>query len=201
MKTTKEFVSKVVSTTIGTTNPYTGTPISKGTTYDIDTPNLLCTPNCAWYSPCSYREVREAAAVEIRRALTSDTGDGGGIPNRHWTENLRNCVNRQYLTLNQNKPNGLTNEISQAGNSVAPLMPRVDSAGFGPYAHPPQMNFGVMTSGLGKLNGPNIAMFKATGADFHSLGMNEAFLMRFAANGRQNIWHKYCRFSAIFPEY
>ncbi|KAL3085405.1 hypothetical protein niasHT_036515 [Heterodera trifolii] len=49
-------------------------------------PNVICTPQCAWYSDASSRELREAAAREVRRALT------GAIP-----EDLKNCVNRAEL--------------------------------------------------------------------------------------------------------
>uniref|UniRef100_A0A914IDN8 THAP-type domain-containing protein n=1 Tax=Globodera rostochiensis TaxID=31243 RepID=A0A914IDN8_GLORO len=49
-------------------------------------PNVICTPQCAWYSDESSRELREAAAREVRRALT------GTVP-----EDLKNCVNRAEL--------------------------------------------------------------------------------------------------------
>ncbi|XP_069468148.1 C-terminal-binding protein 2 isoform X2 [Ambystoma mexicanum] len=51
-----------------------------------DAPNLICTPHTAWYSEQASLEMREAAATEIRRALT------GRIP-----DNLRNCVNKEFL--------------------------------------------------------------------------------------------------------
>nr|XP_002741396.2 PREDICTED: C-terminal-binding protein 2-like [Saccoglossus kowalevskii] len=51
-----------------------------------DAPNLICTPHSAFYSAQSSAESRESAAGEIRRAIT------GRIP-----ENLRNCVNKEYL--------------------------------------------------------------------------------------------------------
>lgn len=35
-----------------------------------DAPNLICTPHTAWYSEQSSLEMREAAATEIRRAIT-----------------------------------------------------------------------------------------------------------------------------------
>lgn len=35
-----------------------------------DAPNLICTPHTAWYSEQASLEMREAAATEIRRALT-----------------------------------------------------------------------------------------------------------------------------------
>ncbi|KAJ1139765.1 hypothetical protein NDU88_006131 [Pleurodeles waltl] len=51
-----------------------------------DAPNLICTPHTAWYSEQASLEMREAAATEIRRALS------GRIP-----ECLRNCVNKEFL--------------------------------------------------------------------------------------------------------
>lgn len=56
-----------------------------------DAPNLICTPHTAWYSEQASLEMREAAATEIRRAITgepsatlaaSDPSDGhaeGGV--------------------------------------------------------------------------------------------------------------------------
>lgn len=35
-----------------------------------DAPNLICTPHTAWYSEQASLEMREAAATEIRRAIT-----------------------------------------------------------------------------------------------------------------------------------
>ncbi|OXB82558.1 UNVERIFIED_CONTAM: hypothetical protein H355_005813 [Colinus virginianus] len=37
-----------------------------------DAPNLICTPHTAWYSEQASLEMREAAATEIRRAITAD---------------------------------------------------------------------------------------------------------------------------------
>ncbi|XP_043912125.1 C-terminal-binding protein 2 isoform X1 [Protopterus annectens] len=51
-----------------------------------DAPNLICTPHTAWYSEQASLEMREAAATEIRRAVT------GRIP-----DSLRNCVNREFF--------------------------------------------------------------------------------------------------------
>ncbi|XP_028845551.1 uncharacterized protein LOC114795959 isoform X1 [Denticeps clupeoides] len=53
-----------------------------------DAPNLICTPHTAWYSEQASLEMREAAATEIRRAIT------GRIP-----ENLRNCVNKDLFIV------------------------------------------------------------------------------------------------------
>ncbi|XP_070696690.1 C-terminal-binding protein 2a isoform X1 [Pempheris klunzingeri] len=51
-----------------------------------DAPNLICTPHTAWYSEQASLEMREAAATEIRRAIT------GRIP-----DSLRNCVNKDFF--------------------------------------------------------------------------------------------------------
>ncbi|XP_034049591.1 C-terminal binding protein 2, like isoform X2 [Thalassophryne amazonica] len=51
-----------------------------------DVPNLICTPHTAWYSEQASLEMREAAATEIRRAIT------GRIP-----DSLRNCVNKEFF--------------------------------------------------------------------------------------------------------
>uniref|UniRef100_A0A8D2CTC5 C-terminal-binding protein 2 n=1 Tax=Sciurus vulgaris TaxID=55149 RepID=A0A8D2CTC5_SCIVU len=51
-----------------------------------DAPNLICTPHTAWYSEQASLEMREAAATEIRQAIT------GRIP-----ESLRNCVNKEFF--------------------------------------------------------------------------------------------------------
>ncbi|XP_064788616.1 C-terminal-binding protein 2-like isoform X2 [Oncorhynchus masou masou] len=51
-----------------------------------DAPNLICTPHTAWYSEQASLEMREAAATEIRRAVT------GRIP-----DSLRNCVNKEFF--------------------------------------------------------------------------------------------------------
>lgn len=37
-----------------------------------DAPNLICTPHAAWYSEQASLEMREEAAREIRRAVTSN---------------------------------------------------------------------------------------------------------------------------------
>ena len=51
-----------------------------------DAPNLICTPHTAWYSEQASLEMREAAATEIRWAIT------GRIP-----ESLINCVNKELF--------------------------------------------------------------------------------------------------------
>uniref|UniRef100_A0A8C4ZQA1 C-terminal-binding protein 2 n=1 Tax=Gadus morhua TaxID=8049 RepID=A0A8C4ZQA1_GADMO len=55
-----------------------------------DAPNLICTPHTAWYSEQASLEMREAAATEIRRAIT------GRIP-----DSLRNCVNKEFFVTTQ----------------------------------------------------------------------------------------------------
>ncbi|XP_030060553.1 uncharacterized protein LOC115471023 [Microcaecilia unicolor] len=51
-----------------------------------DAPNVICTPHTAWYSEQASLERREAAASELRRALS------GHIPG-----SLRNCVNKEFF--------------------------------------------------------------------------------------------------------
>uniref|UniRef100_A0A8C5QUP2 C-terminal-binding protein 2 n=1 Tax=Leptobrachium leishanense TaxID=445787 RepID=A0A8C5QUP2_9ANUR len=58
-----------------------------------DAPNLICTPHTAWYSEQASLEMREAAATEMRRAVT------GRIP-----DNLRNCVNKEFLAASAQWP-------------------------------------------------------------------------------------------------
>ncbi|CAF1682630.1 unnamed protein product, partial [Adineta ricciae] len=53
-----------------------------------DAVNLICTPRTAWYSEASAQEIRENAAHEVRRGLTSK------LPG-----SLRYCVNRDYLNV------------------------------------------------------------------------------------------------------
>ncbi|KAM8923751.1 C-terminal-binding protein 2 isoform 2-T2 [Pelodytes ibericus] len=67
-----------------------------------DAPNLICTPHTAWYSEQASLEMREAAATEIRRAVT------GRIP-----DSLRNCVNKEFLVASTQWP-----ILEQQGASV-----------------------------------------------------------------------------------
>ncbi|CAF0759889.1 unnamed protein product [Adineta ricciae] len=53
-----------------------------------DAVNLICTPRTSWYSEASSQEIRENAAHEIRRGLSSK------MP-----ASLRYCVNRDYLNV------------------------------------------------------------------------------------------------------
>lgn len=76
-----------------------------------DAPNLICTPHTAWYSEQASLEMREAAATEIRRAITGMSAhprtlafyhllltnvcsrrETGRIP-----DSLRNCVNKEFF--------------------------------------------------------------------------------------------------------
>lgn len=47
-----------------------------------DAPNLICTPHTAWYSEQASLEMREAAATEIRRAITGEPA--GSRPGQLW---------------------------------------------------------------------------------------------------------------------
>ncbi|XP_053306410.1 C-terminal-binding protein 2 isoform X1 [Spea bombifrons] len=67
-----------------------------------DAPNLICTPHTAWYSEQASLEMREAAATEMRRAVT------GRIP-----DSLRNCVNKEFLVASTQWPT-----MEQQGASV-----------------------------------------------------------------------------------
>ncbi|MEE6486486.1 hypothetical protein FKM82_014614 [Ascaphus truei] len=66
-----------------------------------DAPNLICTPHTAWYSEQASLEMREAAATEMRRAVT------GRIP-----DSLRNCVNKEFLVASAQWPS-----LEQAGTN------------------------------------------------------------------------------------
>jgi len=52
-----------------------------------DAPNLIVTPHSAWYSEASCAELREMAAIEVKRALATN----------YTPESLRNCVNKEYF--------------------------------------------------------------------------------------------------------
>ncbi|XP_075699298.1 C-terminal-binding protein 2 isoform X1 [Rhinoderma darwinii] len=67
-----------------------------------DSPNLISTPHTAWYSEQASLEMREAAATEMRRAVT------GRIP-----DSLRNCVNKEFLVATTQWPT-----IEQTGTNV-----------------------------------------------------------------------------------
>ncbi|XP_062863561.1 C-terminal-binding protein 2a isoform X1 [Trichomycterus rosablanca] len=82
-----------------------------------DAPNLICTPHTAWYSEQSSLEMREAAATEIRRAIT------GRIP-----DSLRNCVNKEYFI--PSAPWGAVEqqvhpELNGGAYRVAPALPAI----------------------------------------------------------------------------
>lgn len=67
----------------------------------IQMPNVIYTPHCAWFSDDSSKELRIAAAKEVRRALV------GRIP-----EDLVNCINKEEL-LSRAATN-IKNSISMA---------------------------------------------------------------------------------------
>lgn len=52
-----------------------------------DLPNLIVTPHSAWYSDASCAELREMAATEMKRAITTNYNP----------EALRNCVNKEFF--------------------------------------------------------------------------------------------------------
>lgn len=55
-----------------------------------DAPNLIVTPHSAWYSDASCAELREMAATEVKRALSTN----------YTPESLRNCVNKEFFPSN-----------------------------------------------------------------------------------------------------
>ncbi|XP_065110077.1 C-terminal-binding protein 2a isoform X5 [Paramisgurnus dabryanus] len=86
-----------------------------------DAPNLICTPHTAWYSEQASLEMREAAATEIRRAIT------GRIP-----DSLRNCVNKEFFVTTA--PWGVMEqqvhpELNGGAYRVAPPLPAVSPGG------------------------------------------------------------------------
>uniref|UniRef100_H0XKR6 C-terminal-binding protein 2 n=1 Tax=Otolemur garnettii TaxID=30611 RepID=H0XKR6_OTOGA len=68
-----------------------------------DAPNLICTPHTAWYSEQASLEMREAAAMEIWRAIT------GRIP-----ESLGNCVNKEFFARSAIDQQAIHPELSGA---------------------------------------------------------------------------------------
>lgn len=52
-----------------------------------DLPNLIVTPHSAWFSEASCAELREMAATEAKRAITTNYNP----------EALRNCVNKEFF--------------------------------------------------------------------------------------------------------
>ncbi|KAF7220384.1 transcript variant X3 [Nothobranchius furzeri] len=93
-----------------------------------DAPNLICTPHTAWYSEQASLEMREAAATEIRRAIT------GRIP-----DSLRNCVNKEFFVTTA--PWGMMEQQQPQ------VHPEINGAA---YRFPP----GVMGIAPGGITGP-----------------------------------------------
>ncbi|XP_075334558.1 C-terminal-binding protein 2a isoform X2 [Odontesthes bonariensis] len=91
-----------------------------------DAPNLICTPHTAWYSEQASLEMREAAATEIRRAIT------GRIP-----DSLRNCVNKEFFVTTA--PWGMMEQQQQPQ-----VHPEINGAA---YRFPPGM-MGVAPGGI-----------------------------------------------------
>uniref|UniRef100_A0A8C3AM58 C-terminal-binding protein 2 n=1 Tax=Cyclopterus lumpus TaxID=8103 RepID=A0A8C3AM58_CYCLU len=69
-----------------------------------DAPNLICTPHTAWYSEQASLEMREAAATEIRRAIT------GRIP-----DSLRNCINKEFFVTSHRMNQTMVQAIATGG--------------------------------------------------------------------------------------
>uniref|UniRef100_A0A8C7D722 C-terminal binding protein 1 n=1 Tax=Oncorhynchus kisutch TaxID=8019 RepID=A0A8C7D722_ONCKI len=90
-----------------------------------DAPNLICTPHATWYSEQASIEMREEAALEIRRAIS------GRIP-----DSLKNCVNKEFLSQTTHWVN----------MDPAVIHPELN----GPYRYPP----GVVSLASGELPPP-----------------------------------------------
>jgi hypothetical protein len=75
-----------------------------------DAPNLICTPNTAFYSDQSSQELREMAAQEVRRGLLNKMPDS-----------LKNCVNKDYLFLNNSTNSIAANNQTTAAQLAAQL--------------------------------------------------------------------------------
>uniref|UniRef100_A0A6Q2X3G9 C-terminal-binding protein 2 n=2 Tax=Esox lucius TaxID=8010 RepID=A0A6Q2X3G9_ESOLU len=83
-----------------------------------DAPNLICTPHTAWYSEQASLEMREAAATEIRRAIT------GRIP-----DSLRNCVNKEFFVTTQQMQQQMHPELNGATYRVNQTMVQAIATG------------------------------------------------------------------------
>ncbi|KAI3363301.1 hypothetical protein L3Q82_011930, partial [Scortum barcoo] len=107
-----------------------------------DAPNLICTPHTAWYSEQASLEMREAAATEIRRAITGmETPpiartltllDFGRIP-----DSLRNCVNKEFFVTTA--PWGMMEQQQPQ------VHPEINGAA---YRFPPGVVVGVAPGGI-----------------------------------------------------
>uniref|UniRef100_A0A671QG10 C-terminal binding protein 2a n=1 Tax=Sinocyclocheilus anshuiensis TaxID=1608454 RepID=A0A671QG10_9TELE len=91
-----------------------------------DAPNLICTPHTAWYSEQASLEMREAAATEIRRAIT------GRIP-----DSLRNCVNKEFF-LSSGSWGLMEQQVHPELNGAAYSQPI--NAGHHDWLRPPRQN-------------------------------------------------------------
>ncbi|KAH7724420.1 D-isomer specific 2-hydroxyacid dehydrogenase [Aphelenchoides avenae] len=102
-------------------------------------PNVICTPHTAWYSEESCKEVRAAAAREIRRALQ------GRLPN-----DLVNCVNKNELAA------VLTSAVRR--NGPTPLLPNLlpGVSALNPLTGMPTFGHNVTESMMG-LSGGNLS--------------------------------------------
>ncbi|PWA25612.1 hypothetical protein CCH79_00001767 [Gambusia affinis] len=122
-----------------------------------DAPNLICTPHTAWYSEQASLEMREAAATEIRRAITGtdpvlDLSQSAAsfrlltqrnsIPPRagRIPDSLRNCVNKEFFVTTA--PWGMMEQQQQPQ-----VHPEINGAA---YRFPP----GVMGVAPGGIIGP-----------------------------------------------
>ncbi|XP_068423858.1 C-terminal-binding protein 2-like isoform X3 [Clinocottus analis] len=115
-----------------------------------DAPNLICTPHTAWYSEQASLEMREAAATEIRRAIT------GRIP-----DSLRNCINKEFFVTSA--PWGMMEQQQQQQQQQQPQVhPEMNGAA---YRFPP----GVVGVAPGGIPGPMEGLVPGGGAIAHTL--------------------------------
>jgi len=141
-----------------------------------DAPNVIVTPHSAYFSEASFRELREAAANEVRRAIT----------NRVPAENLRNCVNKEYLSYyngSRNNSSGLQLSVPNLNIGLANSAPNLTPVSIPPHftglPHggypflPPNASLAT----LGSLSGPHAV----TSASMSVPGSNAGIEMQLAA--------------------
>lgn len=118
-------------------------PFNQQTSPLRDAPNLLITPHASWYSDNTCQDLREAAAEEVRRGLTSKIPEG-----------LRYCVNKEMLPGSMNGGSSVNNfqeniNINSLNNNLAGLA-----------------NLGSHLGGLGGLNSLANGLGTTNGTNF-----------------------------------
>jgi len=110
-------------------------PFNMATSVLKECNNVIFSPHAAFYSDTSIRELREFAAGEMRRAIL------GKVP-----DNLRNCINKEYLSHGTSRSVYLGGGASVNGAVSAPAFPTFPAI---PALNPPNIGFPA-------LNPPNI---------------------------------------------